>query len=154
MYRILAVTLGLLCPIVMILSFPEIRSLSSFWETPAVTLFIIMNITSAYFFYLLPKWKIPAVSLFLVTAFPVTYFESMHNLFAVIFFLSCFWAIAKGNRFNWLAIPYFCGAVIMPLSLFWGEVLCIYIISLYHLLALRKVIIVEKKFQNREKKPT
>ena len=148
MYRVLAMILGILCPLVMIIAYPEISSLSNFWNTPLVPLFIIMNIVTAYFFYLLPNWKVSGVLLFLLTAFPVNYFGQFHNILAVIFFISCMYAIAQSSRYSWLVFPFIAAVIISAKSLFWGEVASIYIICTYHLLTLRKSVKITKQRKN------
>ena len=137
--------LGILCPMIMILSFPEIKSLSGFWNTPLVPLFVIMNIVTAYFFYLLPNWKVSGVLLFLLTAFPVNYFNQFHNVLAVVFFISCMYAISKSSRYSWLVFPFIVAVIVSAKSLFWGEVIAIYVICTYHLLTLRKRVKITKQ---------
>ena len=148
MYRVLAMILGIFCPMVMIICYPDIKSLSGFWNTPMVPMFIIMNIVTAYFFYLLPNWKFAAVVLFLLTAFPIGFFDTFHNILAVLFFVACMYAIAQSTRYSWLVFPFIIAIIIAAKSLFWAEVVSIYVICAYHLLTLRKRVKLVKQRKN------
>lgn len=133
-YRILAMVLGIACPLIMISWFPEVKSLSGFFETEAVPLFIVMNIVTAYFFYLLPNWKISGVLLFLVTAVPLHYYKHLHDILAVLFFISCIFAVWKSNRYRFLIFPFMISISIIPFSLLWAEISGIYSICIFHTL--------------------
>ena len=130
-YRIFTIVLGITFPLIMISVFPETKSLSSFWNTSMVPLFILMNIVTASFFFTLDNWKLPAILLVLTTAFPYMYFNNIHNILAVMFFLTSGYALLTSKRL----IP----AVLMSfISVFWAEVIAIDTISLFHGLVLWK----------------
>jgi hypothetical protein len=121
------------------------RSLSAFWETPFVSLFIIMNVVTGVFFFTLENWRLPAILLIAVTAFPVTFFGPLHNIIAVAFFVSAAYAVLISKRFNWLAL-FFVPAILLSIrSLLWGEILAIWIISIFHGLVLLKREKINKK---------
>lgn len=133
-YRLLAMFLGIFCPLVMVAWIPDQVSLSDYFDTPAVPLFISMNIVTAYFFYLLPNWKIPGVLLFLVTAIPVQYYMVLHDIIAILFFISCIAAVWKSNRYRFLIVPFIFSISTIPFSLLWAEIFGIWSICAFHLL--------------------
>ena len=145
LYRTTAILTGVILPIVMILFYPDMRSLSAFWETPFVSLFIIMNVVTGVFFFTLENWRLPAILLVAVTAFPVTFFGHLHNILAILFFITAGYAVLISKRFNWLAL-FFVPAILLAFrSLLWGEILAIWIISTFHGLVLLKREKINKK---------
>lgn len=122
----------------MVLFYPDMKSLSAFWETPFVSLFIIMNVVTGVFFFTLENWRIPAILLIAVTAFPVTFFGPLHNILAVLFFIAAGYAVLISKRFNWLSIFFVFAILLSVRSLLWGEILAIWIISIFHGLVLLK----------------
>ena len=130
--------MGVVCPIIMMFFFPGKPSLSAFWETPAVSLFILMNVVTASFFYTLENWRLPAILLILTTALPVTYFGQIHNILAVLFFLSAGYAVVISRRWSWVGILFIPAIIVSMKSLLWAELIAIDVICLYHALALYK----------------
>ena len=129
----------------MVLFYPEKVSLSAFWETPFVSLFIIMNVVTGVFFFTLDNWRLPAILLVAVTAFPVTYFGPLHNILAVAFFVTSGYAVLISKRFNWLALLFVPAILLSVKSLLWGEIVAIQVISIFHGLVLWKREIINKK---------
>ncbi len=145
LYRTTAILTGVILPIVMILFYPDMKSLSAFWETPFVSLFIIMNVVTAVFFFTLDNWRLPAILLVAVTAFPVTFFGHLHNILAISFFVSAGYAVLMSKRFSWLSIFFVFAIILSVRSLLWAEILAIDIISFYHGLVLWKREKINKK---------
>lgn len=137
-YRIFTILLGITFPLIMISVFPGTKSLSSFWNTSMVPLFILMNIVTASFFFTLDNWRLPAILLVLTTAFPYTYYNSIHNILATMFFLTSSYAMIISNRYNWLTILLIPAVLMSFINVFWAEVIAIDTISLFHGLVLWK----------------
>jgi len=103
-----------------------------------VPLFILMNIVTASFFFTLDNWRLPAILLVLTTAFPYTYYNSIHNILATMFFLTSSYAMIISNRYNWLTILLIPAVLMSFINVFWAEVIAIDTISLFHGLVLWK----------------
>ena len=67
-FKIISLVLAVCCPIIMITMFPLRSSLSWYWDTPAVPLFILTTIPTSYFFLTTTGWKLPGICLFRVEA--------------------------------------------------------------------------------------
>ena len=145
LYRTTAILTGVILPITMVLFYPDMISLSAFWETPFVSLFIIMNVVTGVFFFTLENWRLPAILLVAVTAFPVTFFGPLHNILAIAFFVTAGYAVLISKRFNWLALLFVPAILLSFKSLLWGEILAIWIISTFHGLVLWKREKINKK---------
>lgn len=128
--------LAVLTPLLMILCYGPLPSISKYWETEWQPLFILSNAVTSYFFFTLPKWKLPAVFLMLLTAFSVQEYQYIHNLFAIAFFLSSYWVLWYSKRYPVFLLQYGVGIIVMPFSFLWGEVISISALSLYHLTVL------------------
>lgn len=145
LYRIITIAIGVTFPLIMFYFYPDKKSLSAFWETPMVALFIMMNTVTASFFYTLDNWRLPAILLMLTTALPVTYFGDLHNILAVLFFISAGYAVLTSKRFNWLAIFLVPAIILSFQSLLIGEIIAIDVISIYHGMVLWKREKINKK---------
>lgn len=140
--KILTILLSLLQPL-LILYFlgVDFQSFSSVMGTELEFLFIISNILVCHFFLQLDRFKISAVLLFLLTAISVHLYENVHNILALLFFCSCFWAI-KDIKFRVLFASSFIGLLF---GLFWFELLAAYILCFYQ----SKLLYIEWKYKNR-----
>ena len=145
LYRIITIAIGVTFPLIMMHFFPDKKSLSAFWETPMVALFILMNVITASFFYTLEKWRIPAILLILTTALPVTYFGQIHNILAVAFFITAGYAVLTSKRYSWLAIFLIPAIIVSFKSLLLAEIIAIDVISIYHGMVLWKREKINKK---------
>jgi len=122
----------ILSPFIMIAWIGEMQSISAYWNTLAQPLFIFTNATTSYFLFTIHHWKLPAVLLLLVTAFSVTMYPILHNIFAVSFFIICFWSMWQLHRFRWYLILYILAGALTIYKLLYGEILAITIICIYH----------------------
>lgn len=131
-FKWITVIIAILSPFIMMAWIGELKSVSSYWNTMAQPLFIIMNATTSYFLFTVRHWQIPAALLLLVTAFSVEMYPMLHNIFAVSFFLVSFWSLWQLHRFRWYIIPYLLAGILTAYKLLYGEVLAIAIICIYH----------------------
>jgi len=130
--------ISFLIPFIMLFSYGKLNSISAYWESPLQPLFIISNALTTYIFVTLPKWRISALFLFLLTIFSVEYYGSLHNIFAVGFFIFNLYPLSSIKRYRFLMIPYILSIIWLP-DLFWMEVQAITVLCLYHLLLLLKL---------------
>lgn len=144
--RMAVILLALTTPIIFLLSEGYLPSISSYWRTPVQPLFIIANAaTSYYFFGSHNSWKIPAIFLLLLTAFSVDSYPMVHNITAVLFFLSCLIPLHKTHHYQEFFWIYLSSVVFMPLSMTLGESLAISVLCVYHALMLHKIYRIQKK---------
>jgi len=115
------------------------KSLSSYWGSSVEPIFIIANILVSYFFFITKNWKIPAIFLILVTAFNNILYPTIHNIFAICFFLGSFASLFNSKRYIVLKVLYLIGAIMMIIDLLVGEIICILAIGLYHTFKLNKL---------------
>ena len=136
MYKIklAVILLCLLQPLIYLVYFKgDLQSFSHSFETELQPLFIVVNASSSFFFFSLNKWKIPALFLMLLTAFSTERFETIHNIFAVLFFLSCFYSLQEYKRMEMYLRLYCFSIFIAFFGLFWFEFLAVYVLCFYHL---------------------
>ncbi len=132
--RIFIVILGFSQPIIILMVCGHIESISSSWETCLQPLFIFVNALTSYFFFDAHRWRLPSIFLLGLTAFSVSYSLMLHNILAILFYLSCLYPIYKLRRYRWY-MYLFLGSILVGLKfgLFWGEVFGIYILTAYHI---------------------
>jgi len=144
--RLAVILLALITPIFFLVSEGYLPSISSYWRTPVQPLFIITNAaTSYYFFGSHNTWKIPATFLLLLTAFSVDSYPMVHNIFAILFFISCLIPLYKTHHYQEFFWIYMSSVVFMPLSMTLGESLAIAVLCVYHALMLNKIYKLQKK---------
>lgn len=129
-----------ICPYIISISEWPIISLSAAWTTPLQPLFILMNAATSYFFFLIPLWRLPAICLMLLTVFSVEFYPNIHDVLAVVFFISALRAMVIPERFlEYLWIYLFGGVIALSKSFGFrygvliGEVVSITALCLYHL---------------------
>jgi len=132
------IILSFISPLIMLIIYGKMGSISSYWESPLQPLFILSNALTTYVFMDLPKWKLSGVLLFLLTIFSVEYYPSLHNVFAISFFIVNLYPMYKLKRYRVFIIPYLLSCVLLP-DLFWCEVFAITVLCAYHLTLLLKV---------------
>jgi hypothetical protein len=137
--RMLAIAAAVIVPVICISTQGLLTSYSQYWETPIQPLFILSNVITAYYFFEYDRWKPSACLLLLLTAFSVSAFGTIHNILAVLFFISCFVALIRSNHFRWTVIPYTISLLLLGYNMMLAETLAIGILSLYHLLILFKI---------------
>jgi len=133
-YRIFVVIMSLLQPIIILIVLGDIPSISSSWDTSLQPLFICVNAMTSYFFFNAHRWEIPSVLLLLLTAFSVVSFPTIHNVLAIMFFISCLYPIYKLRRWRYYILFYLIGVPItIWFGLFWGEFWGAWVLSIYHI---------------------
>ena len=130
--RIFVIVLALIFPFIC-LSYGETReSLSKYFDSSLLPLYIISNTLTAYLLYSLEKWKCPAIFLLFIIAFPVDTHTMIHNIFAYAFFISCFQPIYEHNRLKLYAIPYLTSLLFLIESFLWSEIVCVTTLCFFH----------------------
>lgn len=146
-FRKFAIATAYICPLIMLLFFPLHESLSLYWESKAVPIFIIMNAAASYFMFNIPKWRWSAIALLALTAFPSYMYPTIHDILAAVFFVLCGRLIALDNRFRWLGLFYILAVLIAFKNILYGEIVGIYVIATFHALKLYKVQKIVKEKQ-------
>jgi hypothetical protein len=146
-FRIFALITSYVCPLIMLFCYPPHDSLSLYWQSAAVPVFIIMNAAASYFMFNIPQWRWPAIALLALTAFPSYMYVTTHDILATIFFVLCGRLIALDNRFRWLALIYLFGVLVAFKNILYGEIIGIYVITTFHALKLYKVQKIVKEKQ-------
>lgn len=133
--KLFVVLLALLQPLIIVLCYGvDVHSISAMWLTALQPLFIITNAFTSYYLFDIRRWRIPSLFLLLLTAFSVQFSMVSHNIFAVIFFLSCIYSLYGIRRLRWYILLYILsGLVLLFFGIFWAEVWAIIIICSYHL---------------------
>ena len=130
--------LSFITPFVMLFSYGKLESISSYWDTPLQPLFILTNALTTYVFMDLPKWRLSGIFLFLLTIFSLDYYNDLHDIFAIIFFIVNLYPLYSLQRYRIVIAPYLLSCIWLP-DLFWFEVQAITVLCLYHLNLLIKV---------------
>ena len=136
--KFLIIILSFISPLIMLITYGKMDSISSYWESPLQPLFILSNALTTYVFMDLPKWKLSGILLFMLTIFSVEYYPSLHNVFAISFFIVNLYPMYKLKRYRVFIIPYLLSCALLP-NLFWCEVFAITVLCTYHLTLLLKV---------------
>lgn len=133
-FKILVILVSLLYPFVLLSVEGELMSLSQYWNTSLQPLFIVANVMTAYFFFGIDNWRFSSFLLVLVTAFSVKLYPMIHNVVAIVFFLSCLYPLFKSKRFRFYSYLYLISPIV---GLIWGllylEIYSIIILCSYHL---------------------
>ena len=144
--RMAVIALALITPIIFLAKEGYLPSLSSYWRTPLQPLFILANAsTSYYFFGSHNRWRIPAVFLLLLTAFSIDSYPMVHNVVAVLFFVSCLIPLHKTKHYKNFFWAYVCSVLFMPLSMTLGETLSISVLCVFHALMIHRIYKTQKK---------
>lgn len=132
--KIFVIFITILQPFFLILTQGVKESISSYWESPLQPLFIFVNATTSYYLLSTPKWRTASLFLLLLTAFSVSQFKIIHNIFAGCFFLSCLISLLSVKRFFYYGILYILSIPLLFLFNFiWFEIYAMIIIVSYHL---------------------
>jgi hypothetical protein len=146
--RIIVILISLFHPFILLLSYGELPSMSSYWETPLQPLFIFVNAATSYFLFSINNWKIPSLFLLLLTAFSVSLFPQIHNIFAILFFVTCLYPLIKTKRFKYYPLLYSLSIIVGLLwGILWLEIYSVLILTIYHL---HTLIYKEYLFTNRQ----
>lgn len=133
--KLFVVLLALLQPLIIIMCYgTDVHSISAMWLTALQPLFILTNASTSYYLFDIKRWRIPSLFLLLLTAFSVEFSMIAHNIFAVIFFVSCVYSLYGIRRLRWYILPYvLSGLIFFLFGIFWAEVLAVVVICSYHL---------------------
>lgn len=135
--KITVILLALLQPIMILIFLGNIDSISMSWGTKLQPIFILTNASTSFYFFHLKEWRLQAILLMFLTAFSVNLFETVHNVLALSFFISCLFNLNKYNYIKYLyllSIPTY-----FLYNLFWAEFVAISVLCYYHLILLLKV---------------
>lgn len=147
MSRMLVVILAGLAPIVCLLVYGEMESVSAYWKTDLQPLFIITNAATSFYFYSNKNkmWRFSALMLLLLTAFSVELYGSIHNVVAIAFFISNLYPLYKSNHFKWCFWIYLSSLVVFAFSMLYAELIAINALCLFHGLKLIKLQKLQKE---------
>jgi len=131
--RLFTSVIAVLQPFIIYFSCGDLLSLSQAWNTPLQPLFIFTNALVSYFFFELPKWRIPAVFLLLLTVFSVESYGSIHNILAILFFISCSFPLWSIKRYRFYLPIYLLSIIFLIFDgLYWMETWAIITLCFYH----------------------
>ena len=96
---------------------------------------------TAYIFLSIENWKLSSFLLVLVTAFSVKLYGNVHNVLAVLFFMSCIYPLFKSKRLKFYGYLYILSPIIGILyGLLYLEIYSIIILCSYHLQILIQIL--------------
>jgi len=132
--KLIVIIISIIQPFILMSICGQLWSISNYWKTPLQPLFIITNAATSYFFFSTDKWLMPSIFLLLLTAFSIDLFPNIHNIFAGIFFISCFPPLLSLKKFVYFGYFYLMSIfVLISFGMLWFEVYCIIILGVYHL---------------------
>ncbi len=146
--RTTVLCLALMTPFICLICYGYMISLSQYWNTPLQPLFILSNVATAHYFFSMPRWRASAILLILLTAFSVTMFGALHNIFAIMFFIVTVIPLAMHNHYRFCLWLYLTALLILPFSMTIAEIIAITVLCLFHALVLRKVYTLNKQRNN------
>ena len=137
--RMIVVFLAGLAPLICVIVYGEMTSISAYWGTNLQPLFIITNAATSFYFYTNPAWRLSSLMLLLLTAFSVDLYSTVHNVLAVIFFVSNLYPLYKSNHFKWCFWLYLSSLFIFIFSMLYAELVAIMALCMFHGLKLIKL---------------
>lgn len=137
-WRLLTILTCCLYPLLCVLCVGYEKSLSQYFNTSMQPLYLLCNIATVYYFIQLKDWRIPGVLLLFLTIFSVDLYGGLHNLFAVLFFMSVLSALNNSKRYKYIKYLFIVGLFACIFSLLVGEIICILVITIHHYLFLLK----------------
>ncbi len=147
--RIMICILSMLMPMILWMSTGiKLESLSEYFYTPMGPFFVAILTLTCYLLFTMPKWIPSAVLLSCVIMFPNREFPVIHNVTAVLFFITSAIAILFENRYifvGWLMLIF---SPIAIFDLFFTEVVMIACVSSYHL---KKLLIIKRLLKTNQK---
>lgn len=144
--RMLVIFFAFITPFIFFITQGYLPSISSYWSTPLQPLFIIANATTSYYFFVShSSWRIPAAFLLFLTAFSVDSYLMVHNVLAVMFFISCLIPLYITKHYKIFFWIYVVSVFFMPFSITIGESLSISSLCVYHALILTRIYRLQKK---------
>lgn len=140
--------LGMIYPLVMWWWIGPQSSISMYFLTQAQFLFLLFNAGTSFYFTNTKNWVLSGVLLLLLSCFSVQYFTWIHNIFAILFFVSSLISILRSKRYKMLSLGLIFSLFGLFHSIFLAEYVAVVFISLYHILILKDLF----KYQYRNKK--
>lgn len=132
--KLIVIILSIIQPFILMSICGQLWSISSYWETPLQPMFIIVNATTSYFLFNTNRWLIPSIFLLLLTAFSIELYLTLHNVFAVGFFISSLYPILSLKRFYFFGVLYLMSFIVFLLfGMLIFEIYCVLILGSYHL---------------------
>lgn len=108
------------------------KSYSAYWETESQPIFIIANIITAYLLNQYKDWQPSAWLLLGVVAFNSFDYRMLHDVLAIMFFVSCLFVLLKKHRHTPVTVIYIGSLAAAPFSLLFAEQVAITMLCLYH----------------------
>lgn len=146
--KFIAIALAVTQPFIFISLYGELNSISQYWTTMGQPLFIITNAMTSYFLFSTRYWQIPALCLLGLTACSVSLYPSLHNVFAVSFFVTALIPMIRVRRFKWYLIPYILAGIWTVFNMLYGEIAAIMVICAYHTHIMLYVYFYKKRHKN------
>lgn len=130
--KVAVILLAALSPFIYIAVCGQKISISSYWETQMQPMFIFVNASTSYYLFSIKNWWTPSFLLMILTAFSVSQFFWVHNIFAIAFFVFSGVSLIR-SKIKWYIFPYLCSAI--PLlfgNILWAEIIGILTICAFH----------------------
>jgi hypothetical protein len=143
--RLSVIIFAVIAPFIMLCVEGYKPSISSYWVSNMQPLFIIANATTSFYLINFRSWKISGYLLMGLTAFSVQYYPMTHNVLAILFFIASLIPICRSNHFKFTVWIYIASLILLPISLFWFEVVAIIAICTFHMLSLLKFYDIKSK---------
>lgn len=137
--KYLLVLIGMITPGIMLYWLGPKPSISEYFESPAQFLFLLVNAGTSFYFVTTNKWLLPGIFLLLLSCFSIKYYPQIHNITAILFFISSVISILRSNRYKSIGYIILCITPILYFSLFWYEYISIILICIFHGLILQDI---------------
>ena len=132
-FRMLICVIGMLFPLFLSLSGGnDVNSFSQYYYTPAKPVFVYLCAIMALNMLGTNKWEPCAILMLIVAIFPCNEYMTLHNFAAILFFIWSTVIMCQDKRLNRLGYLMILVAPAYLYSLYLGEVLQIFLISLFH----------------------
>ena len=152
--RMVICLIALFLPYILVISTGErLDSFSAYFYTGIGPMFVGILSLVCYLMFTMPKWIPAAILLFGVIMFPVSEWNTIHNICAVLFFIASAAAIIFEKRESWMGYVMLLIAPIGLFDLFFCEVLLVSVISTYNirkLLDLKRILIEKQRLNKRD----
>lgn len=109
------------------------KSYSSYWETQCQPIFITANLITAYLLNQYQDWKTSAWLLVGLVVFNSFDYRILHDILAIMFFISCLFVLTKKARHLPILLMYIGSITILPISILFSEIVAILALCLYHM---------------------
>jgi hypothetical protein len=134
--RLTIICLIAVAPLICLLISGYKKSYSAYWETESQPIFIIANVITAYLLNQYKDWQPSAWLLLGVTAFNSFDYRIIHDVIAIMFFVSCLFTLVKKGRHLPITLMFIGSLTILPISILFSEMVAIFALCFYHSLNL------------------